>query len=148
MVRDEETVYRRIPHGTPNGNKFYSITNTTVKISSQAFTDREKCPSVDRAVLCDHDPSYSQISSDDGVVSFLCNQIRAIDNIKYAPGTAQEVVYKIDIIWRPIESNKAHSQIEPSPEYKNEKVFRRLRERLAYLANERGWEIFPVDLRS
>jgi hypothetical protein len=46
----------------------------------------------------------------------------------------------------------AHAQIEPSPEYKNDKPFRKVIERLAFLANQRiskeGWEIEPHELRT
>jgi hypothetical protein len=60
--------------------------------------------------------------------------------------------YKIDVIYSPKHENMAHAQeeniahahIEPSPEYRNQKPFRKLLERLANLAK---WEIPPYELR-
>jgi hypothetical protein len=146
-VGDNESVYRRVPCYLINGNKLYRFDGSRVVVSSQAFTDRNLCPSVDRAILKNNDPRNSQVSAEDGVISLICKQVREIDDLRSAPGTDQEIRYKIDIIWRPIDGNEAHAQVEPDPEYKSKSVFRRLREKLAFLANQREWEIYPADCR-
>ncbi|MGI0479198.1 hypothetical protein ACN4EE_00250 [Geminocystis sp. CENA526] len=142
-VEDDEILYRRVP----SQEKYYKIDSNdpnTIRVSSQAFTDRNQRPSVDRASLCNHKPQYSQQESTDGVVSLVTNQVRQIDSIiQNDQKGKEEFKYKIDVLPRPLDENKAHAQIEPSPEYRNQKPFRKLLERLAYLANERGWEIKP-----
>ena len=60
-------------------------------------------------------------------------------------------VYKIDVHPRPTADNPAHAQIEPSPDYASKGTFRKVAEKLAWLATERvknqGWEIEPCELR-
>ncbi|MEM8545025.1 MAG: hypothetical protein AAGF66_13675 [Cyanobacteria bacterium P01_H01_bin.119] len=146
-VSDDELIYRRIPYDLDKSKNNYKVEDGLILVSSQAFSDREMCPSVDRAKLCNHNPHHTQSSPDDGVVSFICAEIRAIDDIKYAPPKGQVVQYKIDIIWRPIDGNYAHSQIEPSPNYNSKSTFRKLREKLAYIANQKDWEIYPLSFR-
>lgn len=143
-VADEETLYRAAFYG----KKCYKIQDNKAIVSSQAFTDREMRPSVDRANLCDNNPRYSQKTEKDGVVSLITKDIRMTDTViqNNSKGEA-EFQYKIDVYPRPLESNYAHAQIEPCPEYRNRKPFRKLLERLAYLANERGWEIEPWETR-
>jgi len=146
-VSDDEIIYRRIPYSLEKATRNYTVEGEEIRISSQAFLDREMCPSVDRAKLCDHNPRHTQSSSDDGVVSFVCIEIRAIDDVKYSPPKSPVVQYKIDVVWRPINGNYAHSQIEPSPGYNSKTTFRKLREKLAYIANQKDWEIYPLDFR-
>ncbi|NEP76493.1 MAG: hypothetical protein F6K29_34100, partial [Okeania sp. SIO2G5] len=61
-----------------------------------------------------------------------------------------EFTYDIDVIAR-TETEEgfkpAHAQIEPSPEYQSKSGFKKLLERLAFLANQREWEILPFDRR-
>ena len=144
FVGDEEVLYRCVFYD----KNWYQIQGNTATISSQAFTDRGMCPSVDRADLCDNNASYSQKDEKDAVVSLITKDVRLIDSvIQNNPKGELEFTYKIDVLPRPCEDNQAHAQIEPSPEYRNNKPFRKLLERLAYLAKQRGWEIEPYELR-
>jgi hypothetical protein len=144
FVGDEEVLYRCVFYD----KNWYQIQGNTATISSQAFTDRGMCPSVDRADLCDNNASYSQKDEKDAVVSLITKDVRLIDSvIQNNPKGEPEFTYKIDVLPRPCEENQAHAQIEPSPEYRNNKPFRKLLERLAYLAKQRGWEIEPYELR-
>jgi hypothetical protein len=55
-VYDDETLYRSVVPSLwkqKSDGEFY--------LSSQAFADRNRRPSVDRARLCGHDPSYTQL---------------------------------------------------------------------------------------
>ncbi len=139
FIDDEEILYRCVFAG----RDCYRKVENRIVVSSQAFTDREKQPSVDRAKLCDHDPNYTQQNPDDGVVSLVTKEVRQIDIVQNDPKGKPEFTYKIDVIYRPLEDNIAHAQIEPSPEYKNQKPFRKLLEKLAVLADQRGWEVEP-----
>ena len=106
---------------------------------------RAMCPSVDRASLCGNNPCYSQKDEKDAVVSLITKDVRLIDSvIQNNPKGEPEFTYKIDVLARATEENPAHAQIEPSPEYRNKTPFRKLLERLAYLANQREWEIEPL----
>ena len=123
-------------------------TNDGIAISSQAFSDRGLKPSVDRAILNKNDPSKTQVNLRDGVVSLLTSKIRKIDEVKKLAQDGKELtVYKIDVVHRPTETNFAHAQIEPSPEYETKNIFRKLTHSLAFLATQRirehGWEIDP-----
>lgn len=144
FVGDEEVLYRCVFYG----RNLYQIQGNTAIISSQAFADREMCPSIDRADLCDNNACYSQKDEKDAVVSLITKDVRLIDTvIQNNPKGEPEFTYKIDVLPRPFEDNQAHAQIEPSPEYRNKTPFRKLLERLANLAEQRGWEIEPYELR-
>lgn len=142
-VGDEEKLYRCIFYG----KNLYSLREGKLVISSQAFADRGLKPSVDRAMFCSNNPTNSQKSDKDGVISLVCRDIRIIDLVQKDSKGKQKFKYKVDVIARPLNENKAHAQIEPSPEYETKSVFRRLKERLARLASEREWEVTPHDLR-
>jgi hypothetical protein len=144
FVANEEVLYRCVFYE----RNLYEIQGNMATISSQAFTDRAMCPSVDRASLCGNNPCYSQKDEKDAVVSLITKDVRLIDSvIQNNPKGEPEFTYKIDVLARATEENPAHAQIEPSPEYRNKTPFRKLLERLAYLANQREWEIEPYELR-
>lgn len=135
IVQDNEELYRSIKEGQ------YSFENGKLRPNSQAFSDRYKKPSVDRANLLGNDPQLSKLSETDGVVSIVALQVRET-NINN---------YQLDVISCPIKNhatlpdNEAHSQIEPTTEYTSENHFRKIRERLSRLAEERGWLIEPSE---
>ncbi|MFN6566135.1 hypothetical protein [Dendronalium sp. ChiSLP03b] len=83
----------------------------------------------------------------------IASEVRMINNIAQGDTKGNPLfVYKMDVFPRPTDDNPAHAQIEPSPEYKNKTPFRKLIEKLAFLANEKidkqGWEIELYELRS
>lgn len=150
IVSDDELLYRCIFFESNCHQRQGSI----VKISSQAFNDRNMTPSVDRAYLCNHNPAYTQKNEKDGVISLITHDVRMIDRVVQNDSKGNPIfTYKIDVYPRPIINhpelldNLAHAQIEPTPHYKNKSIFRKLLERLAFLANQREWEIKPYDLR-
>jgi len=145
-VTDDEKLYRRIP----NNPKLYTVENGITRFSSQAFNDRKMEPSVDRAKLCNNDPTHTQHDSSDGVISLIAGDIRAIGTVEqYDKKGHLEYTHTIDVIPVPIKNqpplpdNPAHASIIAEPEYRNEKTFRRLKQALARLATRRGWEIEP-----
>ncbi len=146
FVTDDELLYRSIPY--TKLKDYIQQTNDGIAISSQAFSDRGLKPSVDRAILNENDPSKTQINLRDGVVSLLTSKIRKIDEVKKQSQDGENlIVYKIDVVHRPTETNFAHAQIEPSPEYETKNIFKKLTRSLAFLATQRireyGWEIAP-----
>jgi hypothetical protein len=148
-VVDSELLYRCVFYTTSDGTKTYKVEGDKAYISSQAFRDSGQAPSVDRANLCDHRPVYTQRNPKNGVVSLICSEVRLIDCIiQNNPRGCREFIYKIDVLARPLPDNLAHAQIEPAPSYRSKNIFRKLQERLAFLANQRGWEIEPWELRS
>jgi hypothetical protein len=148
FVADNESLYRCVFHQTSDGTQTYKIENDKAYISTAAFRDSSSAPSVDRACLCNHDPTYTQKSPQDGIISLISREVRLINSIiqKDSKGR-EEFTYKIDVLPRPLPDNVAHAQIEPTPAYRSKSVFRKLLERLAFLANQREWEILPWELR-
>ncbi|WP_052017618.1 hypothetical protein [Pseudanabaena biceps] len=152
LVGDEELLYRRILACSSGTNEYYTKSSEgKVNFSRLAFADRGLKPSVDRACLHENDPTKTQLFDTDGVIGLIAGNVRAIDDLSSGDAKGNvTALYKIDVIHRPKLENKAHARIEPSPEYSNDKVFKRLQQRLARLADEyllaHGWEIKPDGL--
>jgi hypothetical protein len=132
-VHNEETLYRSI---VPNLWKQKS--DGEFYLSSQAFADRNRRPSVDRARLCGHDPSYTQFRPSDYVRGFLAEDVRAISTvIRHDRKGVPQVRHNIDVEPVPLSDNAAHAEIFAVPEISGGRLFERLLEKLAYLAR---WE--------
>jgi hypothetical protein len=145
VVTDDELLYRCVHFGDNN----YHIDETgKARISSQAFRDRSKAPSVDRAGLCNNDPRFTQKKAENAVVSLITGAVRDIKVTQNDAKGNPLCSYRIDVCARPEDGNTAHAQIEPEPTYKNGTPFRKVLERLAFLAEQRGWEILPYELRN
>ncbi|WP_392532507.1 hypothetical protein [Nostoc sp. C117] len=147
VVTDDELLYRCIFCGSGH---YYHIRESGLELSSQAFTDRNHAPSVDRAKLCGYDPQCTQKNPDDGVVSLIAGEVRMINVSQNDQKGNPLFNYKIDVCPRPTDDNPSHAQIEPSPDYTNKGTFRKVAEKLARLATQRikkeDWEIKPQDL--
>jgi hypothetical protein len=132
-VDDDETLYRSVVPELwkqRNDGEFY--------LSSQAFADRNRRPSVDRAKLCGHDPSYTQFRPSDFVCSLIAEDVRAISTVvKHDKKGVPQVRHNIDVEPAPLSHNGAHAEIYAIPEISGGRLFERLLERLAYLAR---WE--------
>ena len=108
FVRNEEELYRSVrgkleeySYG-PKGN---------LQISSEAFRDRDRKPSVDRAELRKFNPALSKLSDTDGVVSLMTADVRAIGIVKTKIQNEDAVVHAVDVVYDPTPENPAHSQI-------------------------------------
>lgn len=149
VVTDDEILYRCVFRGL---DKYYRIGESGLELSSQAFTDRNQAPSVDRAKLCGWKPKHTQKNPDDGVVSLIAGEVRMINVSQNDQKGNTLFDYKIDVCPRPTNDNPSHAQIEPSPDYASKGTFRKVSEKLARLATERinkqGWEIEPYELRT
>ena len=150
-VADDEILYRRILDGR---DLYTTKDDGTVEFYAQAFGDTEGFrTSVDRAKLCHNDPRYTLGTYSGGVVSLVALDIRSLEPLpQYGKGgkdqppirTFDVNVEPVPIIDVPDEpDNPAHAEIYTIPECPNSKVFKRLREKLALLANARQWEWRP-----
>lgn len=142
FVDDEEVLYRRIP----SGRDLYSIADDgTIKIGSQAFYSGDFRISVDRAKLCSNNPGFTLGVGSGGVVSLVTSDVRAIVGLARNDSKGRVIrQFAIDVEPVPLSDNPAHAEIYAIPgfDYNESKVFRRLRERLVQLVENR-WEIRP-----
>lgn len=146
LVRADEILYRSV---RGKYGEEYSYDNTgKLQISSQAFRDRERKPSVDRAELKEFNPALSKRSETDGIVSLMTADIRAIGTVKTKIANTDVVEHAVDVIHDPIPENPAHSKIVVNPEIfgsnnKQRNVFKLLQLALAELAERSGWTLEP-----
>jgi hypothetical protein len=132
-VDDDEILYRSV---VPNLWK--QKNSGEVYLSSQAFAGRNRRPSVDRAQLCGHEPSYAQFRLSDYVGNLVAESVRAIDTVvKHDKKGVPQVHHNIDVEPVPLPDDAAHAEIYAVPEISGGRLFERLLERLAYLAR---WE--------
>src|SRR5579872_6191853 len=130
-VADEELLYRRV-RLLPG---LFVEADGKVRPSSQAFNDRYRRPSVDRANLRGGDPTKSQIEESDSIVSLVAQDIRDIKTVEQRNEKGEVIHrYMIDVEPKPEPDNPAHAEIFAVPEFSSEGAFRRLKERLAQLA--------------
>lgn len=146
LVRDDEILYRSV-RGKYGEEYSYDDTGK-LQISSQAFRDRERKPSVDRASLREFNPTLSKQSETDGIVSLMTADVRAIGSVKTRLVDEDTVVHAVDVIYDPVPENPAHSKIVVNPEFfgsnnKRRNVFKLLQLALAELAERNGWTLEP-----
>ena len=146
VVQDDEVLYRSV-RGELNNEYSYNDTNKLV-ISSQAFRDRNKKPSVDRAKLRAFNPSLSKLSDTDGIISLMTGEVRAIGKVNTKNQNVDVIVYAVDVVYDPTPGNPAHSQIIVNPEFfgsrnKQRNAFKLLQLALAELATKNGWTLEP-----
>lgn len=144
-VSDKEELYRSVRKDI-NADE-YRYDDGELVITSQAFRDSQREPSVDRAKLRDFDPNKSRIDKGDGVVSLIAKDVRQIGDVK-SKTENDETKHAVDIKPDPVSNNEAHALITVQPEFfgsqsKQKKSFKLLRIALARLATENGWTIEP-----
>ena len=106
-VDDTEGLYRRIlPNklNTKTPPHYIVKASGEIKIESAAFLGGERV-SVDRAKLNDFNPDATKECCTDGIISVIAEDIRSI--------IIQD--HTTDIEYKPINGNKAHSEIIISP---------------------------------
>lgn len=150
-VSDEEELYRNV-RGEEDSDEFRIDPHTgRLEFTSQAFLDRKRTPSVDRAKLQNFDPQQSLLTDTNGIVSLITEEVRQIGQVKSKSDKGKEVQHAVDVIHDPNPpedpENDAHSLIVVEPEFlssdKQGKAFKLLRKALARLATKRGWTIEP-----
>lgn len=144
FVDDDEVLYRRIPAGR---NLYSRQADGTLKMSSQAFTDRELRVSVNRARLCKNGARDTLSDEKDGVISLVAGEVRKLDDVTRNENDKIIQRFKIEIEPVPLANNLAHAEIFAIPTFTSADrggAFKRLCRSLARLAMNR-WEIMPED---
>lgn len=145
-ISNGEQLYRSV-RGELSENEYTYHPRGRLKFRSNAFRDRKKKPSVDRAYLLEFNPALSKLDVSDGIVTLLTGDVRAISDVTTRiDGTSVE--HKVDVEYAPLEENSPHSQIVVHPEYlgsktQQENAFYMLRVALARLATINGWTLKP-----
>ena len=145
-ISDDEQLYRSV-RGALRDNEYTYDSTGRLKIRSNAFRDRNKKPSVDRAKLRECEPSLSKQNETDGIVTLLTADVRGIGNV-ITRLDETPVRHRVDVEYAPLAQNPAHCQIVVRPEYfdsktKQENAFYLLRVALARLATANGWTLRP-----
>lgn len=145
-VRNEEELYRSVRGKLEEEYSYDS--KGKLRISSEAFRDRDRKPSVDRAELRGFNPVLSKLSDTDDVVSLITADVRAIGAVKTKNLNEDVVIHAVDVVYAPTAENPAHSQIVVNPEFfgsksKQRNVFKLLQLTLAELAEKNGWTLEP-----
>ncbi len=137
-VVDEEVLYRCVKHGK-NLKKMQP--DGTFRLSTQAFADPYNRPSVNRAALCSNDPKSTQFEPEDGVVSVITYDVRLTESVVQKDKERIVKRFQVDVEHVPVPENYSHAEIFIDPTSQSRGVILRFMERLAYLANQRPWEI-------
>ena len=101
FIRDDEVLYRSV---RGKYGEEYSYDNIgKLKISSEAFRDRDRKPSVDRAELRGFNPVLSKLNDTDGVISLMTANVRAIGTVKTKILNEDVVIHAVDVIYAPLQ---------------------------------------------
>jgi hypothetical protein len=127
-VADDEVLYRAI-RSDANLLKYDDV---NPRISSNAFNDALRRPSVDRACLCTDGPTDCQMrfAPGSGVLSLLTSDVREISATHGVTG----IVYCADVEAVPLSYNATHAEIYGKPQFDTDKVFVRIKHALARIA--------------
>ena len=127
-IWNDEELYRSIRQDSDE----YIYENGKLRIRSNAFRDRSKRVSVDRAKLRNFNLFCSKLNETDAIISLIAGDLR--QKIKY-----------LDVQYKPKSNNYAHAEIVIKPEYlpMSDNRFYKIRKALAKLATQRGWTITP-----
>ena len=128
-VRDAETLYRAIR----NDPRILALdAEGRPRISSMAFNDPARRPSVDRAALCPGGPeeTRTRFSPGSGVLALLAREVRTLTATHGGTG----VTYGVDVEPVPLPENPTHAEIFGRPPFDTDKVFDRIKQALARLA--------------
>jgi hypothetical protein len=129
LVAENETLYRAIM----NDPRMLPIDNQGIqRISTSAFNDAGRRPSVDRAILCPAGAidTRNRFSQGSGVLSLVAADVRAISTVHGSTGQ----VYGVDVEPVPLPENAAHAEIFGRPPFDTDKVFDRIKQSLARIA--------------
>jgi hypothetical protein len=129
LVADTETLYRAVR----NDPRFIAMdSDGKPRISSIAFNDPGRRPSVDRAALCPDGPQETRdrFSPGSGVLSLLVGEVRTLTATHGGTGGA----YGVDVEAVPLLKNPSHAEIFGRPPFDTDKVFERIKQALTRIA--------------
>lgn len=118
---------------------FNHDSNGNLRFSSTAFNDPSEKPSVNRACI-NSDPELVKRHTTHGVVTLIVGDVRSIE----VPINHKDpsINYSVDVKHRPEVDNPSHAQIESAPAPTGSR-FKRIKEKLAQLADSAGWTCKP-----
>ena len=148
-IECSEVFYRRVKN--KGDSKEYTYENDKLVIFANAFNDGAKQPSLYRANKIENKPERARVNEKEGIVGIRASDINSIKIDAHAH--AENICYNVKIKYQPSKVPKtgvAHSIIVVNPEFtgtKNEikMAFMKLKEKLAIIATNNGWELVPVD---
>lgn len=148
QVADEEELYRNVRGNLDYDEYSYNSTTGDLTFLPQAFNDREKEPSVDRAKLRDFDREQSGISKENGIVTLIAEGVRQIGDVVIKDDKGKQDKHAVDVKPDRIHGNEAHALIVVKPKFfgsgsKQKAAFKLLRIALARLATRSGWTLEP-----
>ncbi len=146
LVLDDEELYRNVRAG-PGSIEYSYDDEGRLIIQPEAFRDRHKKPSVDRASLVDYNPSVVLLNPTNGIVSLMAGDVRAIADV-VTTTRDKTVNHVVDVVHDPTPQRRSHAVINVNPEFfdsesKQKKVFKFLQKALARLATAHGWTLRP-----
>lgn len=148
-VDDDEALYRSVPpDGVEKGMIILRHDGSFSHFSGQAFSNRGRRTSVDRANLRDHQPSKTCKQPNAGVTQVFAKDVRAVGPLPVnnpkgvSTGTAHVSIEHVPIEDDPNEpDNPSHAEIFVDPDSTNR--YKLLIEALAILATQQGWLVEP-----
>lgn len=129
-VADDEILYRAVLHDP----RLLPVDGEGIRrISSMAFNDMRRRPSVDRSVLCPGGPAETRdrFSCGSGVLSLAAEDVRSLTATHGRTGQA----YGVDVEPVPLPENPAHAEIFGRPRFDTDKIFERIKQSLARIAS-------------
>lgn len=103
-------------------------------VASEAFFDRDKQISVDRAEIRGYDPTPTQEKPENCVCCLLTHKVRKIDDVVTGGDRSGKTWHAIDVVSYPLSYNQSHAHIVGNPHVSGKKAFRRLRHSLRRLS--------------
>jgi hypothetical protein len=128
-VADTESLYRAVR----NDPRFIAMdAEGNPRISSMAFNDPGRRPSVDRAALCPGGPADTRdrFSLGSGVLSLVAGEVRSLTASHGGTGAT----YGVDVEAVPLPNNPSHAEIFGRPPFDTDKVFERIKQALTRIA--------------
>ena len=129
VVENEDVLYRAVL----NDPRFFPVDGNGIqRISSMAFNDPDRRPSVERALLCPGGPldTRARFKPGSGVLSLVAGKVRQITAVHGTTGQ----VYAVDVEPVPLPENVAHAEIFGRPPFDTDRIFDRIKQALARLA--------------
>ena len=129
QIENDETLYRAVrndPRFFPEDGKGGR------RISSMAFNDSKRRPSVDRALFCPAGAveTRSRFAEGSGALALFAGEVRGLSAVHGATGA----IYGVDAEAVPLPENSAHAEIFGRPPFDTEKLFERIKHSLSRIA--------------
>ena len=128
-IENDEILYRAVR----NDPRFFPEDGQGGRrISSMAFNDPNRRPSVDRALFCPAgaEETRARFSEGSGVLSLIAGEVRGLSAVHGATGA----IYGVDVEPVPLTENSAHAEIFGQPPFDTDRLFERIKLSLSRIA--------------